>query len=331
MEESKDYKRLDELFEKARSSEPVMAADEIRHLISTAPFATLDNANPQKSNKGLYLLLAGIMLVATVGGIWYMLTDTPSIVNQNSIAPNVNENSQIPASKELNVEKAENKIDSSISEKTAGIDENNNTVKQYTTEVASATKTDVAAINEAAPAVVSKENVNEKSNTNLGTNTSSNKTSIVRGSDMEVKITDAGKDITMKVKQDYSVDDLTINGNEIAESDYKKYKNYIDQGVKIAMDDRANKPDANVTPSKSPEDQKRDDLNTRLFNSFSEQLKKDKLINQEKFSFKLTSSEMQIDGKTLPATVQKKYLDLFKTIAGRDLGGATFKFEHGLK
>lgn len=86
MEESKDFKRLDELFEKARSSKPVMDADEIRNLISTAPFATLDNANPQKSNKGLYLLLAGLMLVATVGGIWYMLVDTPSVVKTNSLA-----------------------------------------------------------------------------------------------------------------------------------------------------------------------------------------------------------------------------------------------------
>lgn len=331
MEESKDFKRLDELFEKARSSKPVMDADEIRNLISTAPFATLDNANPQKSNKGLYLLLAGLMLVATVGGIWYMLVDTPSVVKTNSLANNVNENSQIPATNELNVEKAENKIDSSISEKTADSDESKNSVKENSSEIASVTKTDATPLKEATPAVVSKENAIEKSNPDLGSNTSSNKTSIVRGSDMEVKITDAGKDITMKVKQDYSVDDLTINGSEIAESDYKKYKNYIDQGVKIAMDDRANKPDANVTSSKSLEDQKRDDLNTRLFNSFSEQLKKDKLINQEKFSFKLTSSEMQIDGKTLPAAVQKKYLDLFKTTAGRELGGATFKFEHGLK
>ena len=331
MEESKDYKRLDELFEKARLSKPVMDAGEIRNLISTAPFATLDNTNPQKSNKNLYLLLAGAMLVATISGVWYLMPDASSDVKQNNIASTVIENSQVAAVADLNDEKAANKIDSSVSEKSVSNEESTNTVNEKALTAPSLSKADVTPLKESVPSAVIKESISERNNPEPVPTTSSNKTSIVRGSDMEVKITDAGKDITMKVKQDYSVNDLTINGKEIAESDYKKYRNYIDQGVKIAMDDRADKPAANVASSKTGEDQKRDDLNTRLFNTFSEQLKKDKLINQDKFSFKLTSAEIQIDGKPLPASVQKKYLELFRTTAGRELGGTTFKFEHGLK
>jgi hypothetical protein len=331
VEESKDFKRLDELFEKARLSKPVMDAEEIRNLISTAPFATLDNTNPQKSNKNLYLLLAGVMFVAVVGSIWFMSTQNPSAIEKST---EIAASSQIIQSQENTTlpsdEKAENKIDSSIADKLPNSGESVDT-KVDANVTADISKNEVAHVAPSPAPVVVKEKPVEKTVTEPVAVNASNKTSIVRGSDMEVKITDAGKDITMKVKQDYTVDNLTINGSEIAKTDYKKYTNYIDQGIKIARDDRNDKPETTIVSSKSAEDQKRDELNTKLFNTFSEQLKKDKLINADKFSFKLTTSEMQIDGKTLPASVQKKYLDLFKTTAGRELGGTTFKFEHGLK
>lgn len=326
MEETKDYKRLDELFEKARSSKPVMDAGEIRNLISTTPFASLDNVNPKKSNTSLYFMLIGFALVLTIGGIWYTYSGDPVIVNnENTLPTNVNATTE---KNDLNANINQSEIEENNAEPIVNSNEN---IAESTENVTTPeTKVEKHPINDAAKTEV-KENTSENAAPKVVTPTASNKTSIVRGSDMEIKISDAGKDITMKVNQDNTVNDLTINGKEIAAEDYKKYKSYVDQGVKIAMDDRANKPDASVPVAKTAEEQKRDDLNTRLFNVFSEQLKKDKLISADKFSFKLTSSEMFIDGKSLPLATQRKYLELFKNTAGRELGGTTFKFEHGLK
>ncbi len=329
MEETKDYKRLDELFEKARSSKPVMDVEEIRNLISTTPFATLDNVNPKKSNMSMYFMLIGFALVLTAGGIWYANTDEAVIVSSDTTLPT--QISNAPENNELNTNKNESANDQNNAE--AIVNNNDNTAEIHENEnvITPETKVEKHPIKEESSTEVKEKVVESAAPKVVVAAPASNKTSIVRGSDMEIKLSDAGKDITMKVNQDNTVNALTINGKEVAAADYKKYKNYVDQGVKIAMDDRANKSDVNVPAAKSAEEQKRDDLNTRLFNVFSDQLKKDKLINAEKFSFKLTSSEMFIDGKSLPLATQKKYLDLFKNTAGRELGGTTFKFEHGLK
>ena len=132
----------------------------------------------------------------------------------------------------------------------------------------------------------------------------------------------------MKLNDD-DVKELNINGKAIASSDYPKYKDLIEKGKKM-MDTEKSKNPSTAANAKTPEEQKRDEINTRLFTAFTDQLKKDKLINEDKYSFKLTSSELLIDGKPQPDAVRQKYIDLFKSTAGRDLGAATFKFDHGM-
>jgi len=329
VEDSKDINnRLDELFAKARTAKPVMGADEVRNLIAAAPVTASSQSGATKSTKGntgLYMLLIGLTLVIASGFAWYfmksdndnVLPQTNGSVNSSTAAPSTNESQG-------------NEQTNNNSNPTNG---NNSTVSSETND---ATAMNDANASPAKENVTSKEPVAKTESVNAKAKTpevekaepSKNKTIIVTGGDMKLKFHADDKEIEMSVK-DNVVGVMSVNGKTVSTSDYGKYKDIIEQGLKMAADEQAKNPTAPVS-SKTPEEQKRDDINTKLFAAFTDQLKKDKLVDEEKYSFKLTSSEMLINGKAQPDAIRQKYLDLFKSTAGRDLGGTTFKFDHGL-
>ncbi|MEO8148137.1 MAG: hypothetical protein ABI723_10890 [Bacteroidia bacterium] len=323
MEEPKDINNsLDELFAKARSGKPVMGVDEVRNLIATAPVASASNSgNSAKSNSTLYMLLGGIAIIAITAGIWfYMKSDNqPVAVSQTATVPsNVENNKPSNTSSEIDQQalQTNSSNDAAVNNETSAGDN-----KQDNTDVPSKSNNELAV--KSKPASAEKVNPAESN-----PDPSKTKTTLVTGGDFEVKFQTEDKVVKMKLKEE-EVKELNINGKVIADNEYPKYKDVIEQGKKMMAAEKLKNP-SNASSAKTPEEQKRDEANTRLFNAFTDQLKKDKLINEDKYSFKLTSSELLIDGKPQPDAVRQKYLDLFKSTAGRDLGGTTFKFDHGM-
>lgn len=320
MENSKDINnRLDELFNKARTTKPVMEIEEVRSLIAAAPVSVSSSvAKSPKNTSRLLLLLVGFVLIVGIGGGWFYFSNdkndeiasTP-VVNSNA-TNNSNDAKNNNDQTELNNTTTEPE-NTDITKEESKLPATNNENKQEET-VAEKTKEPAATTPKVA----------EPSNKDL----SKNNTYIETAGEMNLVFHSLDdKEVKLKVK-DNAVKEMLVNGKAIPASDYGKYKDIVDAGLKIAAEDKAKNP---VTASsKTPDEQKRDNVNTLLFTAFTDQLKQDKLINEEKYSFKLTPTEMLIDGKQQPDAMRQKYLDLFKTTAGKDLSG-TFKFDHGMK
>ena len=316
--------RLDELFAKARTDKPVMGVDEVRNLIATAPVTSTPakTNTPSKSNFSLYLILGGLAIFAVTAGIWYYLESDNQQVSENKATSNTTISNEIsPAVSSTPQENtgsemvaAENGEKSEVTEENDA-SELKNTVGDNTSDAAKS-------------GIVKPSKDESKSEEPAVPASSGNKTYLVTGGDFVVNFQTDDKTVKLKLAED-EVKELNINGKAISASDYPKYKDLIDRGKKMMEAERL-KNTTTASSTKTPEEQKRDDLNTRLFNAFTEQLKKDKLINEDKYSFKLTSSELLIDGKAQPDAVRQKYIDLFRSVTNRDLGGTTFKFDHGM-
>jgi hypothetical protein len=323
-EPDKINSKLDTLIKSARESKPVMDLTEVRNLIASAPVSV---TAPKQNNALKYLMFLGLFLAVT--GSYFLLTNSKTeteMVGNTDNHSNVVTNPTTPTVQASEVE--QNALDNSVTEEVENAKSNQLPNETVANDLPVTTKN-----NDAASAAVKNKPTTEN-NTVVADLPSEkligNKTSIVTGSDMEVTLNDGGNKINMKVKNDNTVKELTVNGKRIAESDFAKYKNYTDQGIKVAAAERIQGDDVDVN-IKTAEEQRRDEINTSLFNAFTNQLKKDKLVSDTKYSFKLNATEMVIDGKAMPQTTQAKYLKLFETTSGRSIGNSTFKFEHGVK
>jgi len=311
--------QLDSLFKQAKESKPVMDINEVRNIIAAVPAPA---SISKKSNNLKYIILLGLLLISS-GLFLYLNKDTAENVTSAQITNETTQPNVIietPTDNHSNIQQPiEQSKDELAEAPTANAEDVINPTTKNTDAEVKTENTD--------------KNIEKPNKTNaqpILPEALSTKTSIITGSDMEVTLNENGNNIKMKVNTNNAVKELVINGKSISENDFGKYKNYIEQGIKIAGTERMSKEVAEPN-TKTAEEQKRDEINTNLFNAITEQLKKDKLVTDSKYSFKLSAAEMLIDGKALPQVTQAKYLKLFETTSGRSIGNATFKFEHGLK
>lgn len=122
-----------------------------------------------------------------------------------------------------------------------------------------------------------------------------------------------GKEVSLK-SENGKIAHLSIDGKEIPAADYEKHKD-ITEPILKKLPTPPTSPSVNTVVIEESDDNEMDKI-------IEGELKKDGFIKGEtiKYDFDLSHDALVINGKTQSAEMKDRYLKLFKTQTGKELG-----------